>query len=40
MEKTYTVICPDEQKTMEFGRQLAQIARIGECFALFGTLGM
>ena len=40
MEKTYTVICPDEQKTMEFGRQLAQIARIGDCFALFGTLGM
>ncbi len=40
MEKTYTVICPDEQKTMDFGRQLAQIAQIGDCFALFGTLGM
>lgn len=40
MEKTTTIICKDEKQTINFGRKLAGIAQTGDCFALFGTLGM
>ena len=33
-------ILPAEKDTVEFGRRLAHMARKGDVFALFGTLGM
>lgn len=40
MENSSVIICKDEKQTISFGRKLAKIAQVGDCFALFGTLGM
>lgn len=40
MTITKTWISHDEKNTAELGQKLAKIAHKGDCFALFGTLGM
>lgn len=40
MIKTFEYFSPDEASTVIFGRKLAQMAKQGDVFALFGTLGM
>ena len=40
MSESKTWFCRTEEDTAEIGRKLASIARRGDCFALYGTLGM
>ena len=40
MSESFVFNLPDEADTMRFGRSLAHIARKGDIFALYGTLGM
>lgn len=40
MSESKTWFCRTEEYTAEAGRKLASIARRGDCFALYGTLGM
>ena len=40
MTETFEYISTDEASTAAFGQKLAQIAKVGDVFALFGTLGM
>ncbi|MBP3346934.1 MAG: tRNA (adenosine(37)-N6)-threonylcarbamoyltransferase complex ATPase subunit type 1 TsaE [Alphaproteobacteria bacterium] len=40
MIETFEYFSPDEASTVIFGRKLAQMAKQGDVFALFGTLGM
>lgn len=40
MENTSKFICKDEMQTINLGYKLAKMAQVGDCFALFGTLGM
>lgn len=40
MTETFEYFSPDEASTIAFGRKLAQMAKQGDVFALFGTLGM
>ncbi len=40
MNKSKTWFCATEEDTAEVGRKLAKVARRGDCFALYGTLGM
>lgn len=40
MDYIYTYNCPTEDKTVEFGKALAKIAKKGDIFLLDGTLGM
>lgn len=40
MDGQFSFISADEYETADFGRRLAAIARKGDVFALFGTLGM
>lgn len=40
MEDTYSFYSKSEADTIKLGRALAQIAKPGDIFALFGTLGM
>ena len=40
MKKTLEVYLPTEEATKLLGQNLARIARTGDVFALFGTLGM
>ena len=35
-----SVICRNEDETVAFAQKLSQIAKVGDTFALFGTLGM
>ena len=35
-----SVICRNEDETVAFAQKLSQIAKAGDTFALFGTLGM
>ena len=35
-----SVICRTEDETVAFAQKLSQIAKVGDTFALFGTLGM
>ena len=40
MIETFEYFSPDEASTVIFGKKLAQMAKQGDIFALFGTLGM
>ena len=40
MIETFEYFSPDEASTVIFGQKLAQMAKQGDVFALFGTLGM
>lgn len=40
MSYTLSVDLPSEADTQSFGRRLAHLARTGDVFALYGTLGM
>lgn len=40
MSTSETYFCATEKDTEELGRRLAASARKGDCFALYGTLGM
>ncbi len=40
MSESKTWFCAKEKDTAVLGRKLAAMARRGDCFALFGTLGM
>ena len=40
MEKVWELILPAEPDTPDIGRKLARLARRGDVFALYGTLGM
>ncbi len=40
MEKVWELILPTETDTIAIGRKLAKLARCGDVFALYGTLGM
>ena len=40
MSESFVFNLPDEADTIRFGRSLAHIARKGDIFALYGTLGM
>ena len=40
MTETFEYISTDEASTVALGQKLAQIAKVGDVFALFGTLGM
>ena len=40
MIETFEYFSPDEASTVIFGKKLAQMAKQGDVFALFGTLGM
>ncbi len=40
MSKTITLYSHSERETQEIGKKIAHMARKGDCFALYGTLGM
>ena len=40
MDKTFEYFSPNETSTTALGKKLAQLAKQGDVFALFGTLGM
>ena len=40
MTENFEYFSPEEASTISFGRKLAQMAKQGDVFALFGTLGM
>lgn len=40
MERVFVYNCPDENATAALARQMATIARPGDVWALYGTLGM
>lgn len=40
MKSEFCIICKDEAETVTFAHKLAEMAQVGDVFALYGTLGM